>query len=45
VQQKDESRLDSYGNATVTGTKLEVDRAQAEIVREIFEKYPSDYSQ
>jgi site-specific DNA recombinase len=45
VQEKDATCLDSYGNAAVIGTLLEVDETQAAIVREIFEKYTRDYSQ
>jgi site-specific DNA recombinase len=45
VQLKDEARLDGYGNATVIGTRLEVDQDQKSVVREIFTLYANDYSQ
>jgi site-specific DNA recombinase len=45
VQLKDETHLDTYGNAMVIGTQLVVDDVQAAIVREIFTLYASDYSQ
>jgi DNA invertase Pin-like site-specific DNA recombinase len=45
VQVKDETRIDSYGNALVIGTSLEVHPEQAEIVREIFRRYADDLSQ
>jgi site-specific DNA recombinase len=45
LQVKDESRRDTYGNAAVIGTLLEVDEVQAAIVREIFTLYSNDYSQ
>jgi site-specific DNA recombinase len=45
VQVKDATRLDTYGNAAVIGTLLEIDELQAPIVREIFELYARDHSQ